>query len=69
MARSRRLEEARNNHIDLTVDIVSAYLSNNHASVADLPGLIACVHAAVSGLTQTQETSEPQLKLVRRRHS
>ncbi|GEP07825.1 MucR family transcriptional regulator [Methylobacterium oxalidis] len=60
---SDTVEEASNNHIDLTVEIVSAYLSNNHASVADLPGLIASVHAAVSGLSQPPETSEPQVKL------
>ncbi|AWN42763.1 MucR family transcriptional regulator [Methylobacterium durans] len=60
---SDTVEEANNNHIDLTVDIVSAYLSNNHASVADLPRLIASVHAAVSGLTHTPEISEPQVKL------
>ncbi|AWN39601.1 MucR family transcriptional regulator [Methylobacterium durans] len=56
-------ENASNNHIDLTVDIVSAYLSNNHASVADLPGLIASVHAAVSGLSQSAAPGEPEIKL------
>ncbi|MER2268503.1 MucR family transcriptional regulator [Methylobacterium oxalidis] len=56
-------EASSSNHIDLTVEIVAAYLSNNHASAGDLPGLIASVHAAVSGLSQTPETSEPQVKL------
>lgn len=31
-------------------DIVSAYVSNNHVAVPDLPALIASVHAAVSGM-------------------
>ncbi|GEP07674.1 MucR family transcriptional regulator [Methylobacterium oxalidis] len=51
------------NHIDLTVEVVAAYLSNNHASVGDLPGLIASVHAAVAGLSQGAPTSEPEIKL------
>ncbi|MDR7038313.1 putative transcriptional regulator [Methylobacterium sp. BE186] len=55
-------EELNSNHIDLTVNIVSAYLSNNHAAVADLPSLIASVHAAVSGLNQSAEVTEPEIK-------
>ncbi|MDR7039623.1 putative transcriptional regulator [Methylobacterium sp. BE186] len=55
-------EDATTNHIELTVDIVSAYVSNNRASVADLPSLIANVHAAVSGLSQTAAPSEPEVK-------
>ena len=56
-------EASSSNHLDLTVDIVAAYLSNNHASAGDLPGLLASVHAAVSGLSQAPEISEPQVKL------
>ncbi|MCJ2023619.1 MucR family transcriptional regulator [Methylobacterium sp. J-067] len=32
-------------------DLVAAYVSNNHIAAADLPALIATVHAAVSGLS------------------
>ena len=52
----------QSNHIVLAADIVSAYLSNNHVSPADLPGLIANVHAAVNGLSHVPATSEPETK-------
>lgn len=35
------------NFIELTADIVSAYVSNNSVSTTDLPGLIVEVHAAL----------------------
>ena len=41
---------------------MSAYLSNNHVAVSDLPALIASVHAAVNGLGQALATSEPEVK-------
>jgi predicted transcriptional regulator len=50
------------NHIELAADIVSAYLTNNHVSPVDLPGLIASVHAAVIGLNQASNASEPETK-------
>ncbi|AWN39689.1 MucR family transcriptional regulator [Methylobacterium durans] len=56
-------EASSSNHLDQTVDIVSSYLSNNHASMADLPGLIASVHAAVAGLSLSAPASEPEIKL------
>jgi predicted transcriptional regulator len=49
-------------HIDLAVDIVSAYLSNNHVAAGDLPALIANIHAAVTGLGQSAATVELELK-------
>jgi predicted transcriptional regulator len=33
--------------IELTADVVSAYVSNNSVAAADLPGIIADVHAAL----------------------
>jgi predicted transcriptional regulator len=36
------------NHVELTSDVVSAYVSNNSVSRADLPALIGSVHAALS---------------------
>lgn len=38
------------NLIALVADIVSAYVSNNSVPAADLPGLIATTHAAITGL-------------------
>lgn len=35
--------------IEMTGDIVAAYVSRNHVSVADLPALIASVHIALAG--------------------
>ena len=48
--------------IDLAADIVSAYVSNNSVSAADLPGLIGNVHAALQRVASDQNApaSEPQ---------
>ncbi len=43
-------QEVGVNFTDLAAEIVSAYVSNNPVPPADLPALIARVHAAVSGL-------------------
>ena len=40
------------NVIELTADIVAAYVSNNAVQAAGLPELIATVHAAVAGLNR-----------------
>jgi predicted transcriptional regulator len=45
------------NFIELTADIVSAYVSNNSVSAAEIPGLISQVHSALlrvsTGLSET----------------
>lgn len=46
-----------------TRDIVCSYVSKNPVSVADLPGLIAQVHAAVVALSLPQAPAEPEAKL------
>ena len=46
-------------YIDITTDIVSAYLSHNRVPVAELPALLAGVHAALSSLDRSAEASEP----------
>lgn len=43
--------ETKQNLIEQTADIVSAYVSNNPIPSSDLPRLIADIHAAVSGLS------------------
>lgn len=44
---------ADNDLIDLSTEIVSAYVSHNALSVTDLPKLIADVHSALRGLRST----------------
>jgi predicted transcriptional regulator len=39
---------ASGNYIELTAEIVSAYVSNNTVSASEIPGLISQVHAALS---------------------
>ena len=39
------------NFIELTAEIVSAYVSNNTVAAADIPALINQVHAAFSGVS------------------
>ncbi|UZF95538.1 MucR family transcriptional regulator [Bosea sp. NBC_00550] len=50
------MSEENENLIGLVADIVSAYVSNNSVPTADLPGLIATTHAAISGLGTSPAT-------------
>ena len=50
------------NHIALTADLVSAYVSNNHVQAADLPTLIAGTYAALTGLTQGGASEAPAIE-------
>ena len=43
-------EAPRLDAIALTTEVVAAYVSNNHVARADLPGLIASIHAALAGI-------------------
>lgn len=55
--------ETNSAYITMVGDIVSAYISNNHVAAAELPALIASVHAALNGLvngTVTSEVTEPK---------
>ena len=53
---------ADNDLIDLSADIVSAYVSHNALSVTDLPRLIADVHAALRNL-HSPAAAEPAEEL------
>ena len=53
-------EDAPENLIDLTADIVSAYVSNNTISPQDLTGLIAEVHLALSKTVTQEPEPEPE---------
>lgn len=46
--------------ITLAADIVAAHVSNNSVSVGDVAGLIANVHAALSGLGTPAEPEAPK---------
>jgi predicted transcriptional regulator len=50
-----------NTFIELTAEIVSAYVSNNSVPAGDLPSLINQVHAALSRVSsgQAEPSSEP----------
>ena len=41
--------------VELTADIVAAYVSNNSVAANDLPNVITQVHAALGGATMTLE--------------
>ncbi len=49
--------------IELSADIVCAYVSNNALSTTDLPKLIADVHLALKALQQSGEVPEPAEEL------
>ena len=55
------------NFTELAAEIVSAYVSNNPVPPAELPALIARVHAAVSGLTSAGGSERCQLQTLRSR--
>lgn len=44
--------------IEMTTDIVSAYVGNNSVSASDLPALIQSIHKALSGISTGVETVE-----------
>ena len=52
---------ATGNYIELTADIVSAYVSNNSVPAGEMPGLIDQVHQALVrvGGGQTETSAEP----------
>jgi predicted transcriptional regulator len=51
------------NFIELSADIVSAYVSNNSVPASDLPSLLSTVHAALTKTAQGQQV-EPAAELV-----
>jgi len=48
--------------LEMTADIVSAYVGNNSVSANDLPSLIANIHAALSGVSTGPVEAEPEPK-------
>jgi predicted transcriptional regulator len=45
--------------VDLTVEIVSAYVSGNKVDLKEVPGLIASVHGSLQTLGKPVQQSEP----------
>jgi len=52
-------EEIANELLSLTTEIVSAHVAHNRVTVAELPELIAKVHAALNGLGETEAAPQP----------
>lgn len=52
--------ENQSNLIDLTAEIVSAYVSNNSVAAQELPNLISEVHAALSKTNGGEPEPEPE---------
>lgn len=50
--------EDRVDTIEMTADIVSAYVGNNSVSAAELPGLIQSIHRALAGISTGVEAVE-----------
>ena len=46
--------------LEMTADIVSAYISNNTVSADTVPTLIAQIHAALSGVSEAPVEAEPE---------
>lgn len=46
--------------VELTTEIVAAYVANNSVPVAELPALLSSVHAAIAGLNGASVSSEPK---------
>lgn len=46
--------------VELTADLVSAYVSNNPVPVADLPSLVAQVHESLKSLHSAEPEPEPE---------
>ena len=45
-----QVETQSTNFVELAADLVEAYVSNNNVPMSELPGVIASIHAALSGL-------------------
>jgi predicted transcriptional regulator len=48
------------NYIELTAEIVSAYVSNNPVPASDMPGLINQVHSALTRISGGHSDAQPE---------
>ena len=56
------IEAAATDYLELTADLVSAYVSRNSVRPADMAELIASTHAALAGLGQASAVSAPAVE-------
>ena len=61
---SESVESGEAEHIELAVDIVAAYVSNNSVPPSDLPGLIGGVHTAITGLSTAARTANTPVEKI-----
>ncbi|MEE7451366.1 MucR family transcriptional regulator [Methylobacterium radiotolerans] len=54
--------EGQPDYLALSVDIVSAFVSNNPVPAPDLPGLIAAIHATLHGLGEPAAPPAEELR-------
>ena len=54
--------EGQPDYLALSVDIVSAFVSNNPVPAPELPGLIAAIHATLHGLGEPAITPTEELR-------
>ena len=52
-------EGGATDYVELTANLVSAYVSNNHLQPSEIATLIASTHAALAGLGQSSATATP----------
>jgi predicted transcriptional regulator len=50
--------------VEITADLVAAYVARNAVPAGELPGLIATVHASLAGMGGAPETAPAPVKLV-----
>ncbi len=50
--------------IEMTSEIVAAYVAKNHVRAAELPDLISTIHASLSGMGKAPEAAPEPAKLV-----
>ena len=48
--------------LEMTADIVSAYVGNNNVQVTEVPGLISSIHAALTQISSGAVEPEPEPK-------
>jgi predicted transcriptional regulator len=56
------IEAEASDFVELTADLVSAYVSNNRVQPSEIGALIASTHAALTGLGQGSATATPEVE-------
>jgi predicted transcriptional regulator len=59
-----QMPEADTALIEMTAEVVAAYVARNHVRAAELPDLIATVHASLAGMGRAPEAEPIAAKLV-----